>query len=189
MSSDDINLYVKEVLGGEVSAKDFRTWHGTVLAAVALAERASDTGSRTARTRAVRHAMKDVAAYLGDTRAVARKSYIDPRLVDLFDAGPTIARALQRIAQIDGEAGRRRIEAPSCGCSRSARRAGLSTGKGYPCRWPPGAREGVQQHAHAHQAADRRDEVGGPVEEVEVVESPRASRPPSSSTPRSARSC
>jgi DNA topoisomerase I len=110
VSSDDINLYVKAVVGGDVSAKDFRTWHGTVLAAVALAERASDAGSRTARTRAVRQAMKDVALYLGNTPAVARKSYVDPRLVDLFDAGTTIAPTLQRIEEVDGEAARHRIE-------------------------------------------------------------------------------
>ncbi len=110
VSSDDINLYVKAVIGGEVSAKDFRTWHGTVLAAVALAERAADASSRTARTRAVRQAMNDVAAYLGNTPAVARKSYVDPRLVDLFDAGTTIAPTLQRIEVVDGEAARHRIE-------------------------------------------------------------------------------
>ena len=110
VSSDDINLYVKAVVGGEVSAKDFRTWHGTVLAAVALAERAADASSRTARTRAVRQAMNDVAAYLGNTPAVARKSYVDPRLVDLFDTGATIAPTLQQIEVVDGEAARHRIE-------------------------------------------------------------------------------
>ena len=50
VTSDDINAYVKEVIGGEVSAKDFRTWHGTVLAAVALAERAGNVTSNTARS-------------------------------------------------------------------------------------------------------------------------------------------
>ena len=62
VSSDDINRYVKEVVGGEVSAKDFRTWHGTVLAAVALAGAADVAASPTRRKRAVRAAMGEVAA-------------------------------------------------------------------------------------------------------------------------------
>jgi DNA topoisomerase IB len=111
VSSADINAYVKEVVGGVVSAKDFRTWHGTVLAAVALAERAVRAGSRTARTTAVRQAMVDVAEYLGNTPAVVRKSYVDPRLVDLFDSGKTIAPALRRVGDAaDRDATRDQIE-------------------------------------------------------------------------------
>ena len=81
ITSDDINRYVKEVVGGEVSAKDFRTWHGTVLAAVALAGSAD---VRRRRRRAARRrcaqAMVEVASYLGNTPTVARGSYVDPRL-------------------------------------------------------------------------------------------------------------
>src|SRR4029077_7393482 len=61
ISSTDINAYVKEVVGGAVSAKDFRTWHGTVLAAVALAERTADATSATKRRSAVRAAMGEVS--------------------------------------------------------------------------------------------------------------------------------
>jgi DNA topoisomerase IB len=111
VSSADINAYVKDVVGGEVSAKDFRTWHGTVLAAVALAERVDRGSSRTARTKAVRQAMADVAEYLGNTPAVARRSYVDPRLVDLFEAGVTIAPTLRRLGDaVDRETTRDRIE-------------------------------------------------------------------------------
>ena len=95
VTSADINAYVKDIVGGEVSAKDFRTWHGTVIAAVSLAtanERAARTV--TARRRAVTAAMRQVAEYLGNTPAVARKSYVDPRLVDLFNDGVTISPAL-----------------------------------------------------------------------------------------------
>jgi DNA topoisomerase-1 len=90
VTSTDINSYVKEVVGGEVSAKDFRTWHGTVIAAVALAEANEKARSESARKRAVAGAMREVSSYLGNTPAVARKSYVDPRLVDLFLDGITI---------------------------------------------------------------------------------------------------
>jgi len=81
-----------------VSAKDFRTWHGTVLAAVALAsEDATAAHSRTGRAKAVRRAIEEVAGYLGNTPAVSRKSYVDPRVVDRFEAGDTIASALRRL--------------------------------------------------------------------------------------------
>jgi DNA topoisomerase-1 len=94
VTSADINSYIKEIVGGEVSAKDFRTWHGTVIAAVALA-RANDAAKTvTARKRAVSNAMKEVSRYLGNTPAVARSSYVDPRVIDLFNDGATISPRL-----------------------------------------------------------------------------------------------
>ena len=89
ITSRDINEFVKEVVGGDVTAKDFRTWHGTVVAAVALAETPEPT-SAVARRRALRQVAEVVAEQLGNTPAVARKSYMDPRVVDRFDAGETI---------------------------------------------------------------------------------------------------
>ena len=94
VSSADINAYIKDVVGGEVSAKDFRTWHGTVIAAVSLAAANEPARTVTARRRAVTGAMRQVAEYLGNTPAVARKSYVDPRLVDLFNDGVTISPTL-----------------------------------------------------------------------------------------------
>jgi DNA topoisomerase-1 len=94
VTSTDINAYVKEQVGGEVSAKDFRTWHGTVIAAVALAGANADATSATARKRAVSAAMKQVAEYLGNTPTVARSSYVDPRVIDLFADGVTISPRL-----------------------------------------------------------------------------------------------
>jgi DNA topoisomerase I len=99
ISSDDINEYVKDVVGGEVSAKDFRTWHGTVLAAVALAVSTHVAATPTARRRAVARAMREVADYLGNTPAVARASYVDPRVIDLFEDGVTIEHALRRLGE------------------------------------------------------------------------------------------
>jgi DNA topoisomerase I len=87
--SADINAYLREYSGGcEISAKDFRTWHATVLAAVLLA--GTTAASPTGRRRAVAGAMREVAEYLGNTATVARTSYVDPRIVDLFMAGTTV---------------------------------------------------------------------------------------------------
>ena len=94
VTSTDINSYVKEQVGGEVSAKDFRTWHGTVIAAVALAGVSADATTPTARKRAVTSAMKQVSEYLGNTPTVARSSYVDPRVIDLFADGVTISPRL-----------------------------------------------------------------------------------------------
>lgn len=99
VTSGDINEYVKDVVGGEVSAKDFRTWHATVLAAVALAVSTHAATTTTARRRVVSRAMAEVAEYLGNTPAVARASYVDPRVVDLFEDGLTIENALRRLGE------------------------------------------------------------------------------------------
>ena len=90
INSTEINSYIKSVVGGEVSAKDFRTWHGTVIAEVSLAGAVERSRTLSARKRAVSTAMKEVAKYLGNTPTVARKSYVDPRVVDLFHDGVTI---------------------------------------------------------------------------------------------------
>ena len=97
VKSADINAYVKEITGGDFSAKDFRTWSATVLAAVALAVSQPARATKTARKRAKVRAVKEVAEYLGNTPAVARASYIDPRLFDRYDSGWTIAPTLEMI--------------------------------------------------------------------------------------------
>ncbi len=86
--SADVNEYLRGVAGCEITAKDFRTWHATVLAAVTLA--GVGAASATARKRAVGGAMREVSEYLGNTPAVARASYVDPRVVDLFLEGVTV---------------------------------------------------------------------------------------------------
>jgi DNA topoisomerase IB len=97
--SADINEYVKEATAGSFSAKDFRTWSGTVLAAVALAVSGPAQGRASSRKRAKTRAVKEVAHYLGNTPAVARSSYIDPRVFDRFDGGLTISGALPELAE------------------------------------------------------------------------------------------
>jgi DNA topoisomerase IB len=102
VKSPDINVYLKEATGLDVSAKDFRTWGATVLAAVALGvTEATTVTSKTARKRAITRAIKEVAYYLGNTPAVARASYIDPRVLDRFRDGETVEPAI--VAQ-DGDA-------------------------------------------------------------------------------------
>src|SRR4029079_11427608 len=97
--SAEITQYVKEGVGGEVSAKDFRTWHGTVLAAVALAVSTNAAGTPSSRKRAVARAMREVGDYLGNTPAVATGSAFVPRVVDLFEDGTTIEPALRRLGE------------------------------------------------------------------------------------------
>jgi DNA topoisomerase I len=89
LSAAEINEDVRERTGGEFTAKDFRTLHGTVAAAVALA-RIGPRPTHSARERAIASAVRDTAGLLGNTPAVARASYIDPRLLDRYRDGVTI---------------------------------------------------------------------------------------------------
>jgi DNA topoisomerase-1 len=98
VTTSDVNEYVKAHLG-DASAKDFRTWHATVLAAMALAVSTPTIASPNARKRAVSRAMKEVSTYLGNTPTVAKASYVDPRVVDLFHDGCTIEPALRDIGE------------------------------------------------------------------------------------------
>jgi DNA topoisomerase I len=94
VKSPDINEYVKDVTGSGFSAKDFRTWNATVLAAVALAVSGQASQTKTGLKRAETRAVKEVARYLGNTPAVCRASYIDPRVFDRFRDGLTIGGVL-----------------------------------------------------------------------------------------------
>ena len=97
--SDEINEFIKEISGEDFSAKDFRTWTATVLAAVGLAVSGEVAETRTARNRAVARAIQEVAHYLGNTPAVCRASYIDPRVFDRYHDGYTIGGALERLGE------------------------------------------------------------------------------------------
>lgn len=97
VKSHDINGYLRDITGGDFTAKDFRTWHATVLCAVALAVSAHAPTSESARKRAVSRAVKEVAHYLGNTPTVCRASYIDPRVVDRYNDGLTIHDELHRL--------------------------------------------------------------------------------------------
>jgi len=112
LRSDDINDYLKAQIGEDFSAKDFRTWNATVLAATSVATDGRDASSKAARKRAIDRAVRAVAELLGNTPAVARRAYIDPRVFDRYLSGETIAPVLERIGDLDAtdDRGRARLE-------------------------------------------------------------------------------
>ena len=95
--STDVNQHLRALSGLDMTAKDFRTWHATVLMAVALAVSASVTRSSSAMNRAITRAYREVADYMGNTAAVCRKSYVDPLVVELFEQGVTIVPVLEHL--------------------------------------------------------------------------------------------
>jgi DNA topoisomerase-1 len=99
LKSGDVNDYIKEITRAGYSAKDFRTWNATVLAAVALAVSGEVAATKTGRKRAISRAVKEVSHYLGNTPAVCRASYIDPRVFDAYEGGLIIRPALEEAAK------------------------------------------------------------------------------------------
>jgi DNA topoisomerase-1 len=114
--SEDINDYIKRNLGEGFSAKDFRTWNATVMAAVSVSVSAAAEpghgGTKTARKRVVDGAVRQVAELLGNTPAVARRAYIDPCVFDRYRAGSTISLPRAGVGALTDADGRprRRIE-------------------------------------------------------------------------------
>ncbi len=106
--SEQISEYLKGVIGDEFSAKDFRTWNATVLAAVSVAADGRGAGTQRARRRVIDGAVRGVSQVLGNTPTVTRKSYIDPRVFDRYLSGWTIGGELDRIGALDGPDDRRR---------------------------------------------------------------------------------
>jgi DNA topoisomerase IB len=102
----DVNGYLRDGLGDDTSAKDFRTWHATVLAATGLASRELPDASTSPRTvdRAISGMVREVAEAMGNTPAVCRRSYIDPRVIDRYREGWTIAEDVAALP--DDEPGR-----------------------------------------------------------------------------------
>ena len=113
--AEDINARLKELAGDEFSAKDLRTWNATVLAAVALAASAASgvPASQRGRTREINTVLDEVAEHLGNTRAVAKASYVDPRVLEHYVEGRTILPAVRRAGTTDltDEEVRTRLEA------------------------------------------------------------------------------
>jgi DNA topoisomerase-1 len=98
VTSQDVNDYLREIAGEEFTAKDFRTWAGTVLAAIALRELAGFTHQKEAKKKIVA-AIESVAKMLGNTPAVCRKCYVHPQVLEAYMGGDTIATIQQRAAR------------------------------------------------------------------------------------------
>ena len=99
VNATHVNDWIKEVAGGNYSAKDFRTWNATVLAAVALAVSGEVAKSKTGSKRAISRATQEVAHFLGNTATVARNSYIDPRVFDRYQSGWTVSGVLPDLGE------------------------------------------------------------------------------------------
>jgi DNA topoisomerase IB len=90
LEAPDVNAYLRDLVDAELTAKDFRTWHATVHAAVALASSPEPGDTQASRKRAVKEAVEQVSDYLGNTPTIAKNSYVDPRVIDRYDSGETI---------------------------------------------------------------------------------------------------
>lgn len=104
IASDDVNAYLKEITGQDMTSKDFRTWAGTVLAAQLLREFEAYVSEREAKRNIVR-AVETVARRLGNTKAVCRKCYIHPAIIDAYLDGSmlrTVAQRARQLARADG---------------------------------------------------------------------------------------
>jgi DNA topoisomerase-1 len=102
ITSGDVNAYLRETAGEEFTAKDFRTWAGTVLAARALVGKAP--GSQTAARRTIVEAIRAVASRLGNTAAICRRCYVHPAVVDAY-LGGTLDRTMRRAGRSRSESG------------------------------------------------------------------------------------
>jgi len=93
-----INDYIREVMGEKFSAKDFRTWAGTLVCACALArDGAEANGNKSSRKRAVVKAIKETSEALGNTPAVCRSAYISPEILNSFESGKIIPRYFNKL--------------------------------------------------------------------------------------------
>jgi DNA topoisomerase-1 len=98
LHADDLNARFKELVGDDFTVKDLRTWHGTVLGAAAFVD-ADAPANKTVIKRVEAAVMREVAEELGNTPAVARSSYVDPRVVEGYESGLTIAAGARRAAR------------------------------------------------------------------------------------------
>lgn len=95
ITSSDVNTYIKELMGEEFSAKDFRTWGGTMLAISELAQ-CEQAATERDRKKIITQCIKKVARRLGNTPAIARSSYIDPRVITAYLKGDALQQATRR---------------------------------------------------------------------------------------------
>ncbi|HEX8182157.1 MAG TPA: hypothetical protein VF575_00985 [Candidatus Saccharimonadales bacterium] len=104
VKSSDVNAYIKSIMGEEFSAKDFRTWAGTLIASAELVQ-AERAASERERKRTITACARKVARKLGNTPAVARSSYIDPRIIQRYMEGDdlrTVRRTVESMKHAKG---------------------------------------------------------------------------------------
>ena len=102
-----INEYIKEVMGSSFSAKDFRTWAGTLVCACALARNGVEiSDKKTARNKRIVEAIKETAEVLGNTPAVCRGSYVCPEIISSFEKGQVIDACATKLDDLIGFRGR-----------------------------------------------------------------------------------
>jgi DNA topoisomerase-1 len=157
--SEQISDYLKAQIGEEFRAKDFRTWNATVLAAVSLAVDGRDARTGRARKRAMDGAVRGVSAVLGNTPAVARRAYIDPRVFDRYQSGWTIGGEVERIGRLTGPDDRRRarLEAAVLDLLRDDRAS------------PAVTHDGTQTRTAGRARAERPSRGGAPPESAHTL--------------------
>jgi DNA topoisomerase-1 len=96
VTSSDVNAYLREISGEDITAKDFRTWHGTVIAAIALQE-FEKFDSQAGAKRNIRDAIQKVAARLGNTPTICRKCYIHPEIITAYIEGSLLLEVRDRV--------------------------------------------------------------------------------------------
>lgn len=99
VKSRDLSVYIKDVMGPEFTPKDFRTWAGTLVAAVKLAELGAEEDEKRAKKN-VLQAIDAVAERLGNTRDIARSSYVSPRVIEHYLEGAVIVRQAERLEEV-----------------------------------------------------------------------------------------
>lgn len=101
VKSDDLNAYIRNIMGDEFSAKDFRTWAGTMIAAIALDELgAVDKNDQKTMDKNIKEAVNRVSERLGNTPSVARSAYIDPRIIEDYTEGRTLIYFEKEISKL-----------------------------------------------------------------------------------------
>ena len=96
VTSSDVNAYLREISGEDITAKDFRTWHGTVLAAMALQE-FEKFDSQAGAKRNIREAIQRVAARLGNTPTICRKCYVHPEIITTYIEGSLLLEIKDKV--------------------------------------------------------------------------------------------
>src|SRR6185369_503262 len=98
VTSSDVNAYLREISGEDITAKDFRTWHGTVLAAMALQE-FEKFDSQAGAKKNIKEAIQQVAARLGNTPTICRKCYIHPEIITTYIEGSLLLEVKGRVEE------------------------------------------------------------------------------------------